>query len=163
MSRRRGLNVTPSPSRRLSQARSSGVALKLLGKTRPELPTKVASPRLSGPGAQIGGRERRDRRVEPLGGGSVTAEKRLERLGMGEVEAAAAGELKLARRRGRGVVNDDATAALGERFRRRQTGRSGADHNGVDGVRFHHSFQAFTQALQDPRTAAAPASIFILH
>ena len=70
--------------------------------------------------------------LEPLGGGSVASEERLERLGMGEIEAAAAGEQELARRRGSGVVNDDATAGASERFGRRQTGRSGADDDGVD-------------------------------
>ena len=67
---------------------------------------------------------------------------------MGEVEAAAAGEQELARWRGRGVVNDDAAAGAGERFGRRQTGRSGADHDGVDQVRFHHVLLASKQALQ---------------
>ena len=60
---------------------------------------------------------------------------------MGEVESAAPGEQELARRRGSGVVNDDATAGASERFRRRQTGRSGADHEGVDRVRVHHVFR----------------------
>ena len=98
--------------------------------------------------------------AEPLGGGAVATKERLERLGMGEVEAAATGELELARRRGRGVVNDDAAAGARDRFRRRQTGRSGADHDRFDGVRSHHSFQAFSQRYSR-RSGAAPALIFI--
>ena len=67
---------------------------------------------------------------------------------MGEVEAAAAGEQELARRRGRGVVNDDATAACGERLRRRQTGRSGADHDRRRRGPLSPCFPASMRALQ---------------
>src|SRR5271165_61457 len=63
--RERGLSVTPRSSSRLSQARKRGVALKLLGNTRPLLPTKVSSPssaaqprRASGGKASTAGRKR---------------------------------------------------------------------------------------------------------
>src|SRR5271165_6916791 len=42
--RDRSRSSTPSSASRRSQARRSGVALKLLGKTRPLVPTKVSSP-----------------------------------------------------------------------------------------------------------------------
>src|SRR5271165_7062642 len=63
--RRRSRSVTRRSLKRRSQARSNGVALKLLGNTRPLLPTKVSSPspadqsrKAEGEKASIAGRSR---------------------------------------------------------------------------------------------------------
>ena len=121
-----GCSATPSASRRLSQARSSGVALKLLGKTRPLEPTKVSSPSAALQARRRVGRESLDRRAQPLRRRAVSRQETLERLAVREIEAAAPGEQEFSRRRGRGVVDDDAMAARRENFGGHEAGGAGA-------------------------------------
>src|SRR5277367_3605853 len=79
------------------------------------------------PSAQGVRREGLDCRAQTLARRPVAREETIQRLRMGEIEPAAAGEQKFARRGGGGVGDDDFAARFGERLRRHQTRGARAD------------------------------------
>ena len=76
-------SATPAASRRRSQARSSGEAFIPTGKTRPELPTKVATPRPSAQADDLVGAEVRENRPQPVAAGGVGGGEGIGVLGLG--------------------------------------------------------------------------------
>ena len=91
----------PRERRGVSATRAaSGVALKLRGKTRPLVPTKVSSPSAA-PRPQRLGRECLDRRPQPLRRLAVSRHETRKRLGVREIESAAPREQEFSRRRRR--------------------------------------------------------------
>ena len=89
---------TPAARRRCSQARSSGAAFMSVGNTRPEVPTKVSMPSPCAHSRSASGPKARSSGSICARRSPKRAAKASKRLGMREVEAAAAGQQELAAR-----------------------------------------------------------------
>jgi len=105
-----------------------------VGKTRPELPTNVSTPKLSQPGAQRVGSERLQQRRNPFAARAVAIEKRLERLRMRDVHAAFAGHQEFAAHRGHRVMDVYLYALQGKRLGGHQASGSAADDGDAGGI-----------------------------
>ena len=105
-----------------------------VGKTRPELPTNVSTPKPVHPRAQGVGIESSHERRDLLAARAVAAEERLERLRMRDVHAAFARHQKFAADRRHGVIDVDLHALLDERLGGHQAGGAAADHGDAGGI-----------------------------
>ena len=118
----RSLKTTPCSLSLASSARSSGDALKLLGKTRPLVPTKVSSPSPAQNSRKSCGEKARRYGLEPRRRSAVARQKEIERLAVGEIQPAAPGHQELCAR-GSAYGRRPRRARRRERACRRQRGR----------------------------------------
>jgi hypothetical protein len=112
----------------LAQALQPGAqqrrGLHVLGKHAARAADKGFHAQGFGPGAQLGGAEGGQQRLQLRGALAITADKNLRRLGMREIEPAYAGQQELAACRGHGVIHlhPHGRAGAGQGFGGHQAG-----------------------------------------
>jgi hypothetical protein len=98
-----------------------------VGKTRPEVPTKVSMPRAVRPVAQRLRTEGVEQWLQFGAAFAVTRDEAVVGFGVGDVHAALAGEQELARHRRHGVEEFNAQAGRGQHLGGHQPGGAAAD------------------------------------
>jgi hypothetical protein len=105
-----------------------------VGKTRPELPTKVSMPSSRRQVSRLLRPEVFQQRAQPGRRLGKAADEGLEGLGMGQVQPALASQQELAAHRGHAVEEMHRAPRARQHFRGRQPGGAGADHGDVKGA-----------------------------